>query len=225
MKTSDKTSHTYSTMDSTLTQDSNDRSENAASLNTYLSPDEKSNGNDDSLGSLHRDSSRFARRRSSKSSASGKAKRSGGLEEDENGRHRRSSCSPRSRRKKDVASTTIDKPKRRGSRNDANELPLNDEEDEIYGEYTLNDEGGKPAGSPDSARSLTRSAKKLFDRTLRAASPGILRRARSGSPGVSKMRSSMRVRQNSGPTDDGNDNASEKRHGSPGRLKKKIGGL
>mmetsp|Transcript_5162 Transcript_5162/g.15029 ORF Transcript_5162/g.15029 Transcript_5162/m.15029 type:complete len:684 (-) Transcript_5162:386-2437(-) len=196
MKTSEKTSHTSSNTDSSYSHEANQRSEITASLNKYISSDDNSNEHDDIHGGARRDSGRFP-----------------------NGR------SPRSGRKKHVASTTNEKPKRRASRNATSDLLLNDKKDGKYGEYSLNDEGEKPPGSPDSVKSVANSAKRLFDRAVRAASPGMLRRARSKSPGASKLRMNVRVHQESSRTDDGNDDTSERRHASPGRLRKKIGEL
>jgi len=132
-----------------------------------------------------------------------------------------------------------EKPKRKDCRSVAsthsksNEKNLSSENDETFGEDTLNDQK-----RIDPGKSVRNSAKKLLDRAVRAASPGRLRRATS--PGrlrrsSSKIKSSMRsLTNNIRPRSISPDNSDTKlttkntskspkqRPKSPGRLKKRI---
>ncbi|VEU34873.1 unnamed protein product [Pseudo-nitzschia multistriata] len=133
---------------------------------------------------------------------------------------RQSSRSPKSRRNKSAPSVAGETPKRRVSRNPRTApgiaLPVHDEHDGTYGECTLNDEEKEPSASPLalSAQNIKGSAKKLFDKAVRAASPTSLRRPRSKSAG----------RQSNNANRD-SEIACPKRQPSPGRLKKHTGEL
>ena len=131
-----------------------------------------------------------------------------GIKSSTRGRSRTGTSSTRGRKKES---------KRRGNEPHSS---VNDDND-TFGEYTLNDE------KPNSVNSVGKSARKLFDRAVRAASPGRLSgRQRSKSPGVSRIRRSMRsnsIRERSiSPSNESQTSKSPKqRSKSPGRLKKK----
>jgi len=215
------------------------RVEIASSLNKFLSIDDDDEKEEDFQGGSGgrrgrggRSSSRKSSSRSSPSRRSGytnaHANEYGGEDGNDNdnsvksGRQRRSTA------------------KRKGSRNGAvasSGPPAYDEDmGEMYGEYTLNDyddhdaENSIESSYRDTPKSMRKSAKQLFDRAVRAASPSILRRARSKSPGASKIRSAMRLRQNDNdndsPTNDGTHaKALTRGRSSPGRLRKKMAEL
>jgi hypothetical protein len=130
-----------------------------------------------------------------------------------------------------------EKSKRRSSKIVATDISVNDDGDDdnddnnTFGEYNLNDEKTDDHGkSTELGRSVRKSARKLLDKAVRAASPGRLSRSqRSKSPGVSKIGSSMRsnsVRDRSNsPSNESqtsNKSSTNKSSKSPGRLKKKV---
>ena len=140
-------------------------------------------------------------------------------------------------RKKDASNGSLEKPKRRDSRSVTSAPP--EVIDEDYGEYTLNDDGAPKTALNSANKSMRKSAKKLFDKAVRAASPGRLRRHRSKSPGASKIRNTIKHRAaNSSPTGSTDDSTSfqtladdsptrsttkqQQRPKSPGRLKKRL---
>lgn len=200
---SDKHSFHSASSSSTSFDDSDRRSESghrnevAASMRKFLSSEE----DDDYLEYVIKSPKKSSTRKKSTKSSSRKV------------RGTSASASPKRGRKKDPVNG--DKPRRRRSHT----IDKTSTDEPLYGEYTLNDEmGEKQPGSPDSVKNPRRSAKKLFERAVRAASPSRLRKARSKSPGVNKLRASK-----ASNNDEEVVISSPKVRGkSPGRLKKKT---
>lgn len=182
-----------------------------------------------------KDPNRISTRKKSAASSK-KLKDDDGISSKSTSKRRSSAATSTRGRKKDALSTTSEhnsnhseeKTKRKGSRSASGAAPSVDNNnknnnneartsDEVYGEYTLNDDDGKTPGAPNPAKSMRKSAKALFDRAVRAASPGALRRQRSKSPGVAKIRKDLTNSPTGSTT-----MRKQQRSKSPGRLKKKV---
>lgn len=219
-------------------KESSRRSEIAASMNKFLLLDD----DDESVKSTKKKATRKSKsstKNVTESSTGSSPKGKKNKDKVSLGEHisvspKQKRTSKRTGRKRDVDDESVDDEcDVRSSDNDNTNNKLTFENDGVFGEETLKDDAGKIT---DSAKSVRKSARKLFDKAVRAASPGRLRRERSKSPGVSKLRKNIRfnsnnkdVRSNSsdnsfdGKSTTSSSNKSPKRRSkSPGRLKKKI---